>query len=92
MSQAQLEPRLFAQMAKRTASGSYLVRRVDPCRACRVLFQTGNLEWLVKPHWLEIPRGRLSRPVEVVRRVCPCLFQMVQQAKPRQLEIRLERR
>ena len=39
---------------------------------------------------LEIPLERRSRPVEVVRRVCPYLFQMVQQAKPQQLEILLE--
>jgi len=43
------------------------------------------------PHRLEIPLGRQSRPVEVVR-VRPCVFQMVQQGKPHQLEIRLVRR
>src|SRR6266567_3589489 len=74
-------------MAKRTALGSYLVRRVDPCRAYRVLFQMENLEWLAKPHQLEIPLECLSRPVEVVRRVylCLCLFRMVQPKSPERL-------
>jgi len=52
----------------------------------------GRLAEAEPPHPLEIPLGRLSRPVAVVLRVCPCLFQMVQQGKPHQLEIRLVRR
>ena len=56
---------------------SCLIPRVCLCRVYRVLFRTENPGWLARPHQLEM---LLARPVEVVRRLCPCLclFQKVQ--------------
>ena len=81
--QVRLELRRFAQVAKRVEvaqraeSRGRLIRRAYPCRVYRVLFQTENPEWLAGPHQLEMPLERPSRPVEVFRRLCLCLFQMV---------------
>ena len=58
---------------------SCLIPRVCLCRVYRVLFRTENPGWLARLHQLEMLVARLSRPVEVFRRVCPCLclFQKV---------------
>ena len=78
-----LELRRFAQVAKRVEvsqraeSRSCLIRRAYPCRVYPVLFQMENPEWLARPHQLEMPLERPSRPGEVFRRLCLCLFQMV---------------
>ena len=57
-----------------------LIPRVCLCRVYRVLFRTENPGWLARPHQLEMLLAHPSRPVEVVRQLCPCLclFQKVQ--------------
>jgi hypothetical protein len=83
LSQERLELRRFAQavkrveLAQRAESRSCLIRRAYPCRVYRVLFQMENPERLARPHQLKMPLERPSRPVEVFRRLCLCLFQMV---------------
>ena len=83
MPQERLELRRFAHAAKRVEvaqtaeSRGRLIRRAYPFRVYRVLFQTENPEWLARPHQLEMPLERPSRPGEVFRRLCLFLLQMV---------------
>jgi hypothetical protein len=86
--QERLEPRRFAQAAKRVEvvqrveSRECLIRRAAyPFPAYRVLFQPEHLGTLAMPHQLVIPLVCPSVPVEVFRRrvcLCLCLFRTAQ--------------